>query len=71
MSTDLGYPFTVDLIVCNPPWIPATLLAEVNPLDNGVYDSPEEHFLKSSLNFARIHLDKSGEMLLIYSDMAY
>jgi methylase of polypeptide subunit release factors len=67
----LGFPFNIDLIVCNPPWIPATHVAETNPLDNGVYDSPEEHFLKSAFNFARVHLDKSGEMLLVYSDLAY
>ena len=67
---ELGVPFTVDLIVCNPPWIPAKFVPETNPLDNGVYDQ-DEKFLKSALNFAKIHLDKRGEMLLIYSDLAY
>ena len=70
-SSELGIPFTVDLIVCNPPWIPAKFVPETNPLDNGVYD-PDEKFLKSALNFARVHLDKDGgEMLLMYSDLAY
>ena len=69
--SELGIPFTVDLIVCNPPWIPAKHMPESNPLDNGVYD-PDEKFLKSAFNFAKIHLDKSGgEMLLMYSDLAY
>ena len=67
---ELGIPFTVDLIVCNPPWIPAKFVPETNPLDNGVYDQ-DEKFLKSAFNYARIHLDKRGEMLLIYSDLAY
>ena len=71
LSKDLEFPFKVDLIVCNPPWIPADYVTATSPLDNGVYD-PQEKFLKSALNFARVHLDKAnGEMLLIYSDLAY
>ena len=72
-----------DLITCNPPWIPAEYIAESSLLDNGVYD-PKENFLNSALNFARkphsslfklsaalgLHLSPSGEMLLIYSDLA-
>ncbi|CAI2365457.1 unnamed protein product [Moneuplotes crassus] len=67
----LGMPSKYDLILANPPWLPASKLPEINPLDNGVYD-PEEVFLKSSLNFARLHLspEKRGRMLLIYSDLA-
>ena len=45
-------------------------MPETNPLDNGVYDQ-DEKFLKSAFSYARIHLDKRGEMLLIYSDLAY
>ena len=71
LSQELEFPFTVDLILCNPPWVPADFVPATNPLDNGVYD-PEERFLKSALNFAKVHLDKAkGEMLLIYSDLAY
>ena len=66
---ELGIPFTVDLIVCNPPWIPAKFVPETNPLDNGVYDQ-DEKFLMSEFNYTSIHLDKRGEMLL-YSDHAY
>ena len=67
----LGIPSKYDLILCNPPWIPASRVAEINPLDNGVYD-PDEKFLKSALNFARLHLssEKRGKMLLVYSDLA-
>lgn len=71
ITSELGLPFTVDLIVCNPPWIPANFMPETSPLDNGVYDTVDQHFLKSALNFARLHLDKEGEMLLIFSDLAY
>ena len=71
LSKDLEFPFTVDLVVCNPPWIPAEYVSETSPLDNGVYD-PQERFLKSAFNFCKIHLDKArGEMLLVYSDLAY
>jgi len=59
-----------DLIICNPPWLPADFVLETNPLDNGVYD-PQEKFLLSSLNFARMHLSPQGKMLLVYSDLAY
>ena len=70
LAKDLQFPFSVDLVVCNPPWIPADFVKETNPLDNGVYD-PQEKFLKSAFNFCRTHLEKNGEMLLIYSDLAY
>ena len=51
--------------------MPAQHIAkEMSPLDNGVFD-PDSKFLKSALNFARIHLTEQGEMLLIYSDYAY
>jgi len=67
----MGMPSKYDLILANPPWLPASKIVEVNPLDNGVYD-PEEVFLKSALNFARLHLspEKRGRMLLVYSDLA-
>jgi methylase of polypeptide subunit release factors len=70
MTDELGLPFTVDIITCNPPWIPANFVRETNPLDNGVFD-PEEKFLHSAFNFARLHLSKTGEMLMVYSDLAY
>ena len=51
MTKTLGIPNKYDLILCNPPWIPASRTLEINPLDNAIYD-PEEKFLKSALNFA-------------------
>lgn len=59
LSASMGLPFKYDLILCNPPWIPASLVSEVNPLDNGVYD-PNEEFLKACINFARLHLSSNG-----------
>ena len=69
---DIGIPKPVDLILCNPPWIPASFMKmnSQSPTDDAVFD-PNEKFLISSLNFAKHHLDpKSGEMLLIYSNLA-
>jgi len=41
-----------------------------SPADDAIFD-PNEQFLMSSLNFAKYHLDpNSGEMLLIYSNLA-
>lgn len=62
----------VDLIISNPPWIPATVLAnqEQNPAENAVYDE-KERFLMSTLNFAKHHLSPKGQLLLIYSDLAF
>jgi tRNA1(Val) A37 N6-methylase TrmN6 len=71
MSAEVGLPLQTDLIICNPPWLEASKIPkEVSPLDNAVYD-PESQFLKSALNFARLHLKKQGQMLLIYSDLGY
>lgn len=70
LSEDLGLPLQTDLVVCNPPWIPASFVRETNPLDNGVYD-PDEKFLTSAFNYCRLHLSQQGEMLLIYSDLAW
>jgi len=70
----------VDLIISNPPWVPCSLMASSNPLENATYD-PNESFLRSALNFAsnsphfyppfaEIHLSPGGVMLLVYSDFA-
>ena len=84
VAEDLGIPPIVDLITCNPPWLPMSLLQPGGSgpgeilhsldTDNAVYD-PKERFLISSFNFAKFHLAHldealSPEMLLIYSDYA-
>ena len=58
----------VDMIFCNPPWLPANNLSNTE-LESGVYD-PKEQFLWSCLNFAKYHLSQNGQMLLVYSDLA-
>ncbi|MEV4889456.1 class I SAM-dependent methyltransferase [Nonomuraea sp. NPDC055795] len=54
------------LVVCNPPWIPAT---PMSPLDHAVYD-PDSRMLRGFLNGLRDHLSPGGEAWLILSDLA-
>lgn len=62
-----GYPDgQVDLIVCNPPWLPG---AAPTLLDQGVYDL-KSAFLRHFLSHARAHLNPGGEAWLIMSDLA-
>jgi len=55
-----------DLIVCNPPWIPARPTSAV---EQGVYD-PDGTMLHSFLDGLRAHLEPGGEGWLILSDLA-
>ncbi|TFD08148.1 MULTISPECIES: class I SAM-dependent methyltransferase [unclassified Cryobacterium] len=55
-----------DLIVCNPPWIPATAHSL---LDAAVYD-PGSRMLKGFLAGVRDHLQPGGEVWLVLSDFA-
>ena len=55
-----------DLIVCNPPWIPATAHSL---LDSAVYD-PGSRMLKGFLAGALDHLEPGGEVWLVLSDFA-
>ena len=54
------------LIVCNPPWIPAT---PHSSLDNAVYD-PGSRMLFRFLNELSGHLEPGGEGWLVLSDLA-
>lgn len=54
------------LIVCNPPWIPAT---PHSSLDNAVYD-PGSRMLFRFLNGLPSHLEPGGEGWLVLSDLA-
>ncbi|WP_260982393.1 class I SAM-dependent methyltransferase [Arthrobacter sp. U41] len=54
------------LIVCNPPWIPAT---PHSSLDNAVYD-PGSRMLFRFLNELSGHLEPRGEGWLVLSDLA-
>ncbi len=55
-----------DLIVCNPPWIPASANS---PIDHAIYD-PNSKMLKGFLNGLVAHLNPKGEGWLIMSDIA-
>jgi methylase of polypeptide subunit release factors len=55
-----------DLIVCNPPWIPAKANA---PIEHAIYD-PGSTMLKGFLSQVKSHLSIEGEVWLILSDLA-
>lgn len=55
-----------DLIVCNPPWLPAKANA---PIEHAIYD-PNSQMLKGFLNGVKAHLNDDGEAWLILSDLA-
>ncbi|WP_224049785.1 class I SAM-dependent methyltransferase [Arthrobacter sp. NicSoilB4] len=64
--TDMFPPGRAPLIVCNPPWIPAT---PHSSLDNAVYD-PGSRMLFRFLNELADHLEPGGEGWLVLSDLA-
>lgn len=55
-----------DLIVCNPPWIPAR---PSSALEHAIYD-PESKMLKGFLSGLKDHMMPQGEAWLILSDLA-
>lgn len=55
-----------ELIVCNPPWLPAR---PSSPLEFAVYDA-NSSMLRGFLQGARAHLAPHGEVWLILSDLA-
>ena len=57
---------TADLIVCNPPWIPAKANA---PIEHAIYD-PNNAMLKAFLAGVKTHLNPNGEAWLVISDLA-
>lgn len=66
VEADLFAPGLADLIVCNPPWVPAE--ARI-PSDYAVYD-PDSRMLRGFLGGLRAHLNPGGEGWLIISDLA-
>lgn len=64
--TDMFPPGRAPLIVCNPPWIPAT---PHSTLDSAVYD-PGSRMLFRFLNGLPDHLEPGGEAWLVLSDLA-
>jgi methylase of polypeptide subunit release factors len=55
-----------DLIVCNPPWLPAKANA---PIEHAIYD-PNSKMLKGFLNGVKSYLNVGGEAWLVMSDLA-
>lgn len=65
-AADLFSQGKADLIVCNPPWLPAKANA---PIEHAVYD-PNSQMLKGFLNGLKAHLNADGEAWLIMSNLA-
>ena len=59
-------PQQADLILCNPPWLPAT---PTSPVEAAVYD-PDSQMLRRFLAGAAERLSQHGEAWLILSDIA-
>jgi len=66
INADLFPPGTAELIVCNPPWVPARPTSRI---EHSVYDE-NSRMLKGFLNGVREHLADQGEAWLILSDLA-
>lgn len=65
-QADLFPPSKAQLVVCNPPWIPARA---TSPIEHGIYD-PESRMLHGFINGLAAHLEPSGEGWLLLSDLA-
>ena len=65
-ETDLFPPGRAELIVCNPPWLPAR---PSSPLERGIYD-PDSQMLRGFLGGLAGHLAPGGEGWLVLSDLA-
>ena len=65
-AVDLFPAARADLIVCNPPWLPAK---PTSAIEAALYD-PGSAMLQGFLNSAAAHLNPGGEAWLIISDLA-
>jgi methylase of polypeptide subunit release factors len=65
-AVDLFPQGLAELIVCNPPWIPAKATSLI---EQAVYD-PDSQMLKGFLNGLRAHLKPNGQAWLSMSDLA-
>lgn len=66
VETDLFPDGNADLIVCNPPWLPAKPSADI---ETALYD-PDHTLLRALLQQAPARLNGGGELWLIMSDLA-
>ncbi|MDO4642054.1 MAG: class I SAM-dependent methyltransferase [Neisseria sp.] len=65
-KTDLFPDGYAELIVCNPPWLPAK---PTSTIETALYD-PESAMLRGFLNGVSVHLSEHGEAWLVMSDLA-
>ncbi|MEP3480684.1 MAG: class I SAM-dependent methyltransferase [Fuerstiella sp.] len=65
-STSLFPEGKADLIVCNPPWLPAKATSSI---EHAVYD-PKSQMLKGFLSSVATHLNPNGEAWLVMSNLA-
>jgi len=66
VQTDMFPPGRAQLIVCNPPWVPAR---PSSPLEHAIFD-PDSRMLRAFLSGLAAHLEPGGEGWLILSDLA-
>ncbi len=66
VEADLFPAGAADLIVCNPPWLPAKANA---PIEHAIYD-PDSRMLKAFLTGVKAHLTADGEAWLVMSNLA-
>jgi len=66
VQADLFPEGTAQLILCNPPWVPAR---PTSPLEQAIYD-PDSRMLHGFLNGLAAHLEPDGEGWLLLSDLA-
>lgn len=66
VEADLFPQGKADLVVCNPPWLPAKANA---PIEHAIYDQ-NSAMLKGFLSGVKAHLTENGEAWLILSDLA-
>ena len=66
LQTDLFPEGRADLIVCNPPWLPAKPAADI---ETALYD-PGSTMLQAFLQQAPVHLNPGGQIWLVMSDLA-
>ncbi len=66
LRTNLFPEGQADLIICNPPWLPAK---PTSAIERAVYDE-DSGMVKGFLNGVCEHLNKNGEAWLIISDLA-
>lgn len=65
-TADLFPDGRADLIVCNPPWLPAKA---TTPIEYAIYD-PDSHMLKAFLQGVTAHLNPQGQAWVVMSNLA-